>query len=130
PVGALILRGIISHPGYENAEIIYYGPQQTNVEAVCDIPGSFVSCRNYPNPFNASTVIFADGISGPDARLSIFDLLGRKIIELTPYDIREGSLFFKWDGLDNESGECPSGTYFYLIDDSYRKTSGKMVYLK
>ncbi len=130
PVGALILRGIISHPGYDNAEIIYYGPQQTSVESVNDIPRSFVSCGNYPNPFNAGTVIFSDGISGPDTRLSVFDLLGRKIIELAPFNIRGNSFFFRWDGSDNAGDECPSGTYFYLIDDSYRKTSGKMIYLK
>ncbi|UCE66330.1 MAG: hypothetical protein JSU85_16055, partial [Candidatus Zixiibacteriota bacterium] len=129
-VGALILRGIISYPGYENEEIIYYGPQQTNIEFVSDAPKSFISCRNYPNPFNVNTVIHVTGIAVFDSRLIIYDILGRRIAKLSPYLRQEGGLLFRWDGLDDEGIECSSGRYFYLVADSFRKTGGSMLYLK
>lgn len=130
PIGALILQGRISHPGYENEEIIYYGPQQTDIISIPDIPKSFISCRNYPNPFNSNTIIYVKGTTGIDTRLSIFDILGRKIVELSPYVQQEGELLFKWDGLNGAGKECPGGTYFYVVNDDFQKTGGRMTYLK
>ncbi len=130
PVGALILRGRISHPGYENVEIIYYGPQQTNIEFVPDIPKSFISCRNYPNPFNSHTVVSVKNYREDDLRLDIYDLLGRKIKQLLPYIGYEDELLFRWDGLNSEGRDCPSGTYFYIVSGRTEKTAGRMTYIK
>jgi hypothetical protein len=130
PVGALILNGRISHPGYENQEIIYYGPQQTDVEFVPDTPKSFISCGNYPNPFNSNTTIYLNGSPGDNVKLNIFDILGRKIIELSPYARNESGLLFKWDGLNGEGVECSGGTYLYIIDWTSGTKSGRMTYLK
>jgi len=130
PVGALIMQGRISHPGYENTEIIYYGPGQTGIDWAPDIPRSFISVENYPNPFNSQTIIRVTGDGTADLRLDIYDLLGRKINRLTPYAQGENELFFRWNGLCSDNQDCPCGNYFYIVSGKTGKAAGRMTYLK
>jgi hypothetical protein len=130
PVGALIMQGRISHPGSENQEIIYYGPQETGIESISEAPTSAYALKSYPNPFNAGTRIVIDGIRGLDTRLDIFDILGRKVIELYPLTESRDGLVYRWDGSDGKGITCPSGTYFYSVEIGTRRLSGRMTYLK
>lgn len=130
PVGALIMQGRISHPGYENTEVIYYGPGQTVVDWIPEIPRSFVSVANYPNPFNSQTVIRVTGYSDAETRLEIYDLLGRKVNRLKPYAHGEKELLFRWNGLDSDGRDCPSGNYFYIVSGKTGNAAGRMTYLK
>jgi hypothetical protein len=130
PVGALLMQGRISHPGYENAEIIYYGPQQTGVGLSPEIPESFISVRNYPNPFNSKTVFSVTNHQDDNLALDIYDILGRKITRLSPYAGTNNQLLFRWDGRSQDGEDCPSGTYFYIVSGNAGKTAGRMTYIK
>jgi hypothetical protein len=130
PLGALVMRGIINHPGFQNEEIIYYGPQPTYVEDMREHPVSIISSANYPNPFNSNTVIRVRGLTGVAAGLKVYDILGRKIAELEPSNFRENELIFRWDGLDSHSRTCAAGAYYYLIEGQNGRSGGSMIYLK
>jgi hypothetical protein len=85
----------------------------TNIDAV-RVPGqnTVTSLENYPNPFNATTVIKysigcigADGV-GTDVRLVVHDMLGREIVTLVSERKPPGIYQATFDG----SG-IPSGAY-------------------
>jgi len=79
------------------------------------LPGSFALYRNYPNPFNASTVIRFDIPVETHVTIEIFDILGRKVGILTDENKTPGFYEIFWDGCDNNSKILPSGVYFYTI---------------
>jgi flagellar hook assembly protein FlgD len=62
--------------------------------------------------------------------LDIYDILGRKIKRLLPYAGANNELLFRWDGLNRDGKDCPSGTYFYMVSDDAGKTVGRMTYIK
>ena len=76
---------------------------------------SFYMLRNYPNPFNSETNIIFDisdlGIGLTDVKLSIFNIIGKKIITLIndklPPDLHQ----IRWNGLDSFGNPVPSGIY-------------------
>lgn len=102
----------------------------TDVEDTPDlIPGAFALSGNYPNPFNARTVISLYSPSETSALLEIYDITGRKItaeyISLEPGENRITVDF----GLIGEN-RLTSGTYFYRVSADGRSLSDRMLYLK
>jgi hypothetical protein len=68
-------------------------------------------CQNFPNPFNASTVIrYVLETAGP-ASLSLYDLEGREIIRLFSGHQGEGEHEVRW-----EAEGLPSGLYFCRLN--------------
>ncbi|MCU7512247.1 MAG: T9SS type A sorting domain-containing protein [Ignavibacteria bacterium] len=85
----------------------------------------FAISRNYPNPFNPSTVIDYQVPKTSKITLKIFDMLGKEVATLVN-EIREmGRYSVKFD-----AKELPSGTYIYEIRANDFVKSGKMVLLK
>ncbi|RKZ30772.1 hypothetical protein DRQ36_04375, partial [bacterium] len=68
---------------------------------------------NYPNPFNAFTVIeFSLPVNVTDAKLQIFDLNGRIVRDIpVETDAKE----FIWDGTDFAGRNLPSGIYLVRL---------------
>jgi hypothetical protein len=54
----------------------------TDVEAEVTAPKTFALHQNFPNPFNPSTMISFDLPGASDVRLTVFDMLGRKVSTL------------------------------------------------
>ncbi|MBL8017848.1 MAG: T9SS type A sorting domain-containing protein, partial [Ignavibacteria bacterium] len=81
--------------------------------------------QNYPNPFNPVTTIkFAVPASGL-IKLTVYDMLGRKIKALTNEMLAAGTYSVNWDASD-----LPSGLYFYRLEgDNFAETK-KMVLIK
>ena len=89
------------------------------------LPAQFELHHNYPNPFNAVTVIpFTTGQSG-DVRISVHDLHGREMVVLVAGRMVSGSHKVKWDG----SG-YPSGLYFCKLDAGEGSVTRKLLLLK
>ena len=66
----------------------------------------FELSQNFPNPFNATTVLrFRLDRSGP-VRLAVYDVLGREIARLVDEPLAAGRHEFRWD-----AGSSPSGSY-------------------
>ncbi len=94
------------------------------------LPGSFALHRNYPNPFNASTVIRFDIPVETHVTIEIFDILGRKVSILTDENKAPGFYEIYWDGCDNNSKILPSGVYFYAITAGQFHRLHKMALVK
>lgn len=80
-----------------------------------DIPTSFSLDQNYPNPFNPSTRI-SFGLPEPATiRISITDILGRRVATLMEGSYGAGFHQVQWDGENSAGKKIGSGVYFYYM---------------
>jgi hypothetical protein len=94
------------------------------------LPLSFHISQNYPNPFNPITRITYSIPKESQVTISIFNLLGQKIVDLVSQNITPGEYSMTWNGT-NRSGEAvPSGIYIYSIEADEFQSSKKMVMIK
>jgi len=78
--------------------------------------------RNYPNPFNPSTIIEFDVCKPEQVNLKIYSLEGKLVKTLIERHLNAGRYSVTWDGTDEASVHLPSGTYFFqLTAGEYRK---------
>ena len=78
-------------------------------------PDDFAIESNYPNPFNATTVIPYRLPGAGTARLLIYDAQGQVVRRLIDAHQQGGGYRAVWDGLDERGAEVASGTYFAEI---------------
>ncbi|MCD6115831.1 T9SS type A sorting domain-containing protein [bacterium] len=89
------------------------------------VPKSFALYNNYPNPFNAKTVIKYDVPVSAKVNISVYNTLGRKVGEIINELQQPGVYKFEWDG-----DHFPTGVYFIVMQSgSYRKVQ-RMILLK
>jgi endo-1,4-beta-xylanase len=81
--------------------------------------------RNYPNPFNPSTVIEYRLPGTGRVLLRVFDILGRDIATLVDGRQSTGSYRVTFD-----AGRLPAGVYFYRLQTAGRELVGKMMLLR
>ena len=96
---------------------------------------NFKLWQNYPNPFNAQTKISYKIPSYGDLRISIFDVLGRKIRHWSFKNANSGNHEIVWNGRNQNGKMVNSGTYFIKVNytNSDKKVFTdvkKMIYLK
>jgi len=86
--------------------------------------------RNYPNPFNASTIIeFAAEQEGYHS-LEIYDVVGRKVKTLLNQNIHRGMHRVHWGGENYHGEHVSSGIYFASLEDGTNKESIRLLYLR
>ena len=89
---------------------------QTAVEPVPgEVPTRFLLRDNYPNPFNPSTTIPYEIDRGGHVTLSIYDLLGKKVIDLVDEEQPSGVYRATWDGRNNRGRVVATGVYVYRL---------------
>ncbi len=95
------------------------------VEKNNNTPSSFSLYQNFPNPFNPSTTIKFNIDKTGIVRLCIYDMLGKKVIELLNGNMSKGehSIVFN-------SRNLSSGIYFYQLQQEKNIISKKMILLK
>ena len=76
-----------------------------------DLPTHFSLNRNFPNPFNTTTVIRFSLPSRSFVSLKVFDGLGREVTLLVSEELPAGTYTRQW----NATG-LPSGVYFYRLE--------------
>jgi len=97
-------------------------------------PDKFELKANYPNPFNPETTIPFD-IPESDkellnVNLSVFNLLGKKIVTLINEPLAPNSYTVKWNGKNEIGHPVPSGVYFYIFKSENFNKSHKMVLVR
>ncbi len=95
-----------------------------------ELPEDIIIAGNYPNPFNSSTTIEFTLPSAGKTTLDIFDITGRKVLELYNGFAHQGLNKVVWDGRDKVGRQLAGGIYFYRIISNEKVTSGKMIFLK
>jgi|GEM_PF-1647409 len=86
---------------------------------------------NYPNPFNASTIISYELPENAKVTLRIYNLLGQEVRALlSDKNQPAGSHQVTWDGTDNTGKQLPSGLYFFQIKTEHFVEVKKMILAK
>jgi len=99
--------------------------EQTFVDGSNHTPERFTLLNNYPNPFNASTIISYNLSAEAYVSVEIYNLLGRHVVTLIDEEQQPGSYQVVWN-----AGDIPSGVYFYTIHAGNNTVSKKMLLLK
>jgi len=77
---------------------------------LADLPSQFALLNNYPNPFNASTVISYQLPGVSHVKLEVYNLRGQKVATLVHAQQEAGYKSVTW-----EDSEAASGVYFYKL---------------
>ena len=117
-----------SNPGYPDCyEIPGEGGGVDYYPNAAPAPKEFSVAQNYPNPFNPSTTIEYALPKDTWVRLTIYNILGRKVRTLVDEYELAGLRRIVWDSKDDEGREMASGIYFYQIKAGEFTQSKKMV---
>ncbi|KAA3617499.1 MAG: T9SS C-terminal target domain-containing protein [Calditrichaeota bacterium] len=119
--------GTIFLANWEGGLVAYtYSPISGFADKLLRSPIQFVLSHNYPNPFNPSTTIKYQLPKTSKVDLSIYNLLGQKVISLVNKKQQSGQYAIEWDA----SG-FSTGVYYYQLktDRGYIKTR-KLILLK
>ena len=89
------------------------------------LPNEFALLQNYPNPFNPSTKISFSLPKNQLVKLSVFNILGEFISELTNQEYDAGTYTIDFDG-----SVLASGIYFYRIETPEFVETKKMILMQ
>jgi hypothetical protein len=89
------------------------------------LPDQFVLYQNYPNPFNPFTTISFDLPQAGQARLALYDVLGREVRVLVDGPLNAGRHRIELDGR-----ALSSGVYFYRLNFSDRQAARRLMLIK
>jgi len=94
------------------------------------IPTEATLLHNYPNPFNAQTVISLQIHRASRVTVHIFDSKGRRVRRLITNGHRNpGQYRIRWDGRSDEGIRVSSGVYVCQLQVGTNRSSIKMVLL-
>ena len=94
------------------------------------ITDDYVLFQNYPNPFNRSTIIkYAIPAEGR-VRITIYDILGRKIRTFVDQNQGPGINYVYWDAYNDQDMIVSNGVYIYTLETAGFKAAKKMVLLR
>jgi choice-of-anchor B domain-containing protein len=82
----------------------------SSIELTDQIPSAYKLEQNFPNPFNPTTTIGYQLPQRSDVDLSVYNLLGQKVVTLVSTNQQAGSYKVNWDA----SGQA-SGIYYYIL---------------
>ncbi|HIB04167.1 MAG TPA: T9SS type A sorting domain-containing protein [Candidatus Marinimicrobia bacterium] len=102
----------------------------TSVDAPNPLPEHFALHQNYPNPFNPTTEISFSLNQESNVTLTIFNMLGQQVKELTSGLKSAGNYTLQWNGNDDLGRRVSSGIYLYTLNDGSRSLTKKMVLMK
>ena len=91
---------------------------------------SFELHPNYPNPFNASTVLQFHLPRESMASLDIYDVRGRFVRSLSQGRLAAGEHTLDWNGMNAAGDPVPSGIYYARLQAPLVQKSVKMVLLR
>ncbi len=122
--------GLLGTDGLPIGDLNYY-PELVSVEEnTQSVPNDFQLLQNYPNPFNPSTIIRFNLNKSGYVKLSVFNLLGERIITLVDDVKNAGSHFVTWNGRNSAGLNVPAGIYFYKLEMENNIQVKKMTLLK
>ncbi len=94
------------------------------------LPKTFSLSQNYPNPFNPTTVIKYALPKDCHAKLTIYNILGQRVITLVDGPQAAGYKVVQWDSKSQSGNEVASGIYFYRLEAGDFVETKKMILLR
>ncbi len=116
-------------------EVIDFTPEFTKatlplVAAGAALPKEYSLRGNYPNPFNAKTIISFALPKESRVSLDVYNILGQKVKTLLDGTMAAGNYNQEWDGTDHNGLGVSSGVYLYKLKaDNFTRVS-RMTFLK
>jgi N-acetyl-anhydromuramyl-L-alanine amidase AmpD/methionine-rich copper-binding protein CopC len=103
------------------------GTSVTGVKATpaAEPPSAFTLAQNFPNPFNPSTHFQFSLPTMQQARLSVYDVLGREVAVLVNEALPAGSYAIEWN-----AHHMTSGVYFYTLTAGNYSATKKLLLTK
>ncbi len=93
-------------------------------------PGQYSIKNIYPNPFNPSTTISFSLPIRSQVELTIYNILGEKIVTLESKIFETGSHQTIWNGNNNNGSNVGSGIYFFKMKSENFQQVKKLTILK
>jgi hypothetical protein len=93
-------------------------------------PTRFALNQNHPNPFNPATTISMDIPKETSARLSIYDVQGRRVRDLFTGVLSRGVHTFEWDGRDDSGRGSATGVYMFRFESPQHTATRKMMLVR
>ncbi|MBM2844806.1 MAG: hypothetical protein HW407_118, partial [Bacteroidetes bacterium] len=94
------------------------------------IPSKFALYANFPNPFNPTTSINYDLSARAKVELTIYNLLGEKVVDVVNEQQGPGTFRATWDGRNLKGQSVASGVYLYRLKAGSFLETRKMLLLK
>jgi len=104
---------------------LYENRRQEYISEQTDKMNSFILSNNFPNPFNASTVIEYTLLNDSRVELTIHNMTGQKIAVIKEGIERAGKHSARWD-----AGNVASGVYYYKLNVGGLTEIRKMLLLR
>ncbi len=125
----------LAAPAVPELELVFARLNEQIVTEDAETPAApaFQLTRNYPNPFNPSTIIeysVPDAAAGLPLSLRVYDLSGREIRSLVTTPHAAGDFQVEWRGRDDAGRKVSSGIYFYRYSVGGHSAVHKMVLIK
>lgn len=103
------------------AFVAKFGSTITNREEAADVPEDAPQLANYPNPFAEQTRIDFWLPQRSDVRLTVYDILGRRVALLVDRPLPRG-----WHEVTFRAGTRSPGMYFYRLESAGYRAVGRM----
>ncbi len=94
------------------------------------LPTEYSLLPPYPNPFNGSVRIPFQLASQASTSITIFDILGKRVLDIPIKNIGPGNHFITWDGINQMGRNIGNGVYFIRLNLPVRNNFQKLIYLK
>lgn len=101
--------------------------------ATAALPTTLMLGKNFPNPFNSSTIItftIPASLANLPAELSLYDIQGRLVKRILSARLPAGNFAARWDGTSDHGGIVATGVYFYRLVVGNQHLVGKMSFVK
>jgi len=86
--------------------------------------------RNYPNPFNGSTIIRYNVEKSGQVNLNIMDITGHIVRTLVHTHQQTGVYETSWDGKDDNGRELASGIYIAVLKNDQNFFTRKLIMVR
>jgi flagellar hook assembly protein FlgD len=114
PLSANAQEVLMAGPG-ANAVTVTIGTTTASVNRSVALPTAFSLSTATPNPFNPSTTIAYEMPEQTHVTLTIYNLLGQKVIRLVDQVQAAGRYEAVWHGVNSRGAGVASGVYLYRI---------------
>ena len=107
-----------------NLKMKYLGVTAVHLANTMSLPKD-ITLKNYPNPFNAETILQYELPQSERIQLRIYDLLGREVSVLKDEDARQGTYTVRWN-----PSSLSSGVYIAVLTTRTSIVKQKLVLMK
>jgi len=113
-----------------SGEITVPSAERFTLELKAVVPATFTLHQNFPNPFNPITTLRYDLPEDNFVMLTVYDMLGRTVVQLVNTTQEAGFKSVQWDATDSMGRPVSAGVYLYQIHAGEFVQTRKMVLLK